>query len=70
MRVRVSEQASQADLVTYLRSAECVVTELGPNELDVIVPRASSDDQALGELDVYLRAWQALHPTAHAEIVD
>ena len=70
MRVRLSDQASMPDLVAYLRSTECVVAELDANELDVIVPRAPSDDQARRELDVYLRAWQALNPTVFADIVD
>jgi hypothetical protein len=70
MRVRLNDRASLPDLVTYLRSTECVVTELGPNELDVIVPRAPSEDQAWRELDIYLRAWQAMNPAVHAEIID
>jgi hypothetical protein len=53
----------------YLRSTECAGDQVGNDELSVVVPRAPSDDQARRELDVYLRAWQAVHPTVHAEIV-
>jgi hypothetical protein len=37
--------------------------------LDVSMPRAPSDDQARGEVAIYLRTWQAMNPGADAEIV-
>jgi hypothetical protein len=70
MRVRLIEQASLPDLMRYLRSAECVVEEVGPGELSVLVPRAPSDEQARRELDLYLRAWQVMNPATEAEILD
>lgn len=70
MRVRLTEQALLPDLVHYLRSTECVVDQVSPSELTVIVPRAPSDEQARRELDIYLRAWQAMYPQASASILD
>jgi hypothetical protein len=69
MRVRLSDPALRPDLLVYLRSAECVVEEIGPDELNVLVPRAPSDDQARREVDIYVRAWQAMNPNARAEII-
>jgi hypothetical protein len=69
MRVRPTDEADAPDLMRYLRSTECAGDQVGNDELSVVVPRAPSDDQARRELDVYLRAWQAVHPTVHAEIV-
>jgi hypothetical protein len=33
------------------------------------MPRAPSDDQALREIAIYLRAWTAMHPDAVARVV-
>jgi hypothetical protein len=70
MRVRLTDETLVPDLLAYLRAAECVAEEVGPGELNVIVPRAPSDDQARRELDLYLRAWQAMNPNAQAELLD
>ena len=70
MRVRLSDPELLPDLLDYLRAAECVVEEVGPDELNVIVPRAPSDEQARREVDIYLRAWQAMNPNARAAIID
>jgi hypothetical protein len=69
MRVRLTDQALLPDLLRYLRSTECVVRQVGPDELNVIVPRAPSDEQGRRELDLYLRAWQIMNPSAQAEIL-
>jgi hypothetical protein len=69
MRVRLTHEADAPDLMRHLRSTECAVEQIHDG-LSVVVPRARSDDQARRELDVYLRAWQAVNPTVHAEIVD
>jgi hypothetical protein len=42
---------------------------VGEVTLDVSMPRAPSDDQALREIAIYLRTWQAMKPNAHARIV-
>jgi hypothetical protein len=70
MRVRLTDKALLPDLLLYLRSTESVVEQVGPDELNVIVPRAPSDEQARREIDIYLRAWQVMHPGAEAEILD
>ena len=70
MRVRLTDQALLPDLLRYLRSTECVVEQVGPDELNVVVPRAPSDEQARREIDLYLRAWQVMNPKAQAEIID
>jgi hypothetical protein len=70
MRVRLTDETLVPDLLAYLRAAECEAEQVGPDELNVIVPRAPSDEQARRELDLYLRAWQAMNPTAQAELLD
>lgn len=70
MRVRLTDKALLPDLLLYLRSTESVVEQVGPDELNVIVPRAPSDEQARREVDIYLRAWQVMNPGAEAEILD
>ena len=64
VRVRVSDKAFVEDLKTYLEATECSVRVVGEVTLDVSMPRAPSDDQA-----IYLRIWQAMKPNAHARIV-
>lgn len=70
MRVRLSDPDLLSDLLDYLRAAECVAEEIGPDELNVIVPRAPSDEQAHREVDIYLRAWQAMNPNVRAAIIE
>jgi hypothetical protein len=70
MRVRLTDQELLPDLVRYLRSTECVVEGFGADELNVLVPRARSEEQARREVDIYLRAWQVMNPTAQADILD
>ena len=69
VRVRVSDKAFVEDLKTYLEAAECSVRLVGEVTLDVSMPRAPSDDQALREIAIYLRTFQAMNPDAHARIV-
>jgi hypothetical protein len=69
MRVRVSDPALLEDLQRYLRAADCVAEQADEDALDVAVPRAPSDDQARREVDIYLKAWQAMKLGAHADLV-
>ena len=69
MRVRVSDKTFVEDLRIYLEAAECSVRVVGEVTLDVSMPRAPSDDQALREIAIYLRTFQAMNPDAHARIV-
>jgi hypothetical protein len=57
------------DLKAYLEAAECSVRIVGEVTLDVAVPRAPSDAQALREISIYLKTWQAMNPEARARIV-
>lgn len=69
MRIRVSDPALLDSLQRYLRAADCVAERAGADALDVAVPRAPSDDQARREVDIYIRAWQAMNPGARAELI-
>jgi hypothetical protein len=69
VRVRISDQDLLGDLKDYLEAAECTVREVGQVTLDVSMPHAPSDDQALREIAIYLRAWTAMHPDAVARVV-
>ena len=69
VRVRISNSELLGDLKNYLEAAECSVREVGQVTLDVSMPRAPSDDQALREIAIYLRAWTAMHPDAVARVV-
>jgi hypothetical protein len=70
MRVRVSDTALLESLRRYLRAADCVAERAGADALDVAVPWAPSDEQARREVDIYLKAWQAMNPGARAELID
>jgi hypothetical protein len=69
VRVRISDRDLLGDLKDYLKAAECDVREVGQVTLDVSMPRAPSDDQALREIAIYLRAWSAMHPGTMARVV-
>ena len=67
MRVRLSDPAFVQDLISYLRSTECLAEQTGVDAVEVEVPRAPSAEQAERELTVYLAAWRAMHPGVHAD---
>jgi hypothetical protein len=69
MRIRISDSALRGDLASFLEAAECRVREVGPSTLDVTMARVPSEEQAEREIAIYLKAWQAMHPRAHARIV-
>ena len=69
VRVRVGDTALLSDLQRYLRAAACVAEQADDDALDVSVPRPPSDEQARREVDIYLRAWQAMNPGAQAQVV-
>ena len=43
---------------------------IGEVTFDVSIPRAPSDEQALREIAIYVKAWRAMHPGVYARIVD
>ena len=69
MRVRLSDKSYVEDLKEYLEATECSVRVVGQVTLDVSMPRAPSDAQALREVAIYLRAWQAMNPDVYAHIL-
>ena len=69
MLVRISDAALLANLKVFLEATECRVREVGQATLDVTMQRAPTRDQAEREVAIYLKAWQAMNPGAHARIV-
>ena len=69
MLVRISDAALLANLMVFLEATECRVREVGQATLDVTMQRAPTRDQAEREVAIYLKAWQAMNPGAHARIV-
>jgi hypothetical protein len=69
VRIRLSDKAHMGDLKSYLEATECSVRVVGQVTLDVSMPRAPSDAQALREVAIYLRAWQAMNPDVYAHVV-
>jgi hypothetical protein len=69
VRVRLSDQALIDDVKAYLEAAECSARVVGEVTLDVAMPRAPTDAQALREIAIYLKTWQAMNPNVHARIV-
>lgn len=70
MKVQVSESTLAGDLKAYLERSECVVQILDPHTLEVTIPRAPDDAQAVRELVLYLGAWRAMNPGAGAILLD
>jgi hypothetical protein len=69
VRVRISDKDLLGDLKDYPEAAECNAREVGEVTLDVSMPSAPSEDQALWEISIYLRAWTAMHPDSVARVV-
>jgi hypothetical protein len=69
MRVRISDAALLGELTNFLKSTECRVRKVGMATVDISMPRAPSDAQALREIVIYLKTWQAMHPGTHTRIV-
>jgi hypothetical protein len=57
------------DLRWYLEATECSVRVVGQVTLDVSMPRAPSDAQALSDVASYLNAWQAMNRGVLVRIV-
>jgi hypothetical protein len=70
VRIRLSDEAHVGDLKSYLEAmTECSVRVVGQVTLDVSLPRAPSDTQALRVVAIHMRAWEALNPGVDAHIV-
>ena len=62
MRVRLSDPSLSDDLLTFLRSMQCVAEPAGFDTFDVEPPALPLRQAGLLELELYLRVWDALHP--------
>jgi hypothetical protein len=69
VRIRVSDKAHAASLRAFLEAAECAVRSEDATTLDVSMPRAPSDAQALREICIYLKTWRAMNPDSHAQLL-
>ena len=70
MRIRVQEAADLPGLVAFLRERAYVADEVGPNTVEVSRLSSVRHDHVRMELDLFLAAWHAAHPEAHAEFVE
>ena len=70
MKIQLDQAASLEDLCDVLRRAGCVAEPVGPDTLEVTVPRAPSREQERRELEIYLAVWRARFPEARAAFVD
>ncbi len=70
MRIRVQDAADIDGLVAFLEARDYVAERIGPNTIEVLRLSSVRHDHIRMELDLFLRAWQAAHPEAHAEFVD
>lgn len=69
MNVLLRHPALMADLLSFLRRANCVVRQTAPDTLEATIPDAFDDRQARLELELYLRVWHALNPNGAVHIV-
>jgi hypothetical protein len=57
------------DLLSFLQQVDCVVEQTAPDTVEATIPGAFDERQERLELELYLRVWQALHPTGTARVV-
>jgi hypothetical protein len=69
MHVRLRQRALMPELLSFLRGVECVVKQTAPDMLEATIPGALDERQERLELELYLRAWHALHPSGNARVV-
>jgi hypothetical protein len=70
MKIRVQEASDLAPLVAFLEERDFVADEVGPNTVEVSRLSSVRHDHVRMELDLFLQAWHAAHPEAHAEFVE
>jgi hypothetical protein len=76
MVVRLSDPSFAEKFLGYLRRANCIA-RLGEVDahaegvaVDVEVPAAYDEEQALLELALYLRVWEAVHSGTEVQLLD
>jgi hypothetical protein len=70
MHVYISHPASREDLRAFLERADCVARERNAQELEVDVPRASSEAHARRALNIYLATWQMMNRGVETYVVE
>jgi hypothetical protein len=70
VKILLSDAAFLDELIAYLNREGCIVEQVGPNLVEVSRLSSVRHDQARMELDLYLRAWRAVHPEADVRLVD
>lgn len=68
MRIEVHPEA-QAELLEFLRRANCETRVEDDGSVIVEVPDALGEEQARLEVDLYLKAWQASRPDVEAHLI-
>ena len=68
MRIEVHPEA-RAELLEFLRRANCETRLEDDGSVIVEVPDALGDEQARLEVDLYLKAWQASRPDVEAHLI-
>jgi hypothetical protein len=69
LHIYISHPALRDDLRAFLEHADCVVRESHPQELEVEIPHAPSEEQARRELDIYLASWQVMNRGVETYVV-
>ena len=68
-RIRIADPSLQGDLLQSLNAGNCSAVRLPDGTFEVIHRQASTLREARLELAFFVRAWQAKHPGAAAELV-
>jgi hypothetical protein len=70
VRIRVQDAADIDGLVVFLEEREYIAKQIAPNTIEVSRLSSVRHDRTRRELDLFLSAWHAAHPKAHAELVE
>ena len=70
MRLRLSDPELADNLRDFLERRECAVVQIYAETLEFELPHELHSEQALLELDLYLRVWQSLHEWSPVENVE
>jgi hypothetical protein len=69
MNIRLGHRALLPELLTFPRKVDCVVEQTALDTLEARIPGALDERQERLELELYLRAWHALHPAGLARVL-
>ena len=68
-RIRIADPALRRDLLASLDEGNCSAVQLPDGTFEVVHRQASNQREAQLELAFFVRAWQAKHPYAAAELI-